>query len=109
MCSQWPPGSACPQSAQAMRAVLFANATATNGGLISYGVDLADQYRQERHMSVLAASASDGSCKSAVSSWLRYRATLSSSCPRRRSTLARVKLRSIVDGLELAPVDGDAR
>jgi putative ABC transport system substrate-binding protein len=29
-----------------MRAVLFANATATNGGLISYGVDLADQYRQ---------------------------------------------------------------
>jgi hypothetical protein len=46
MCSQWPPGSACPQSAQAMRAVLFANATATNGGLISYGVDLADQYRQ---------------------------------------------------------------
>ena len=60
-------------------------------------------------MSVLAASASDGSCKSAVSSWLRYRATLSSSCPRRRSTLARVKLRSIVDGLELAPVDGDAR
>src|SRR5258705_8324719 len=43
---------------------------------------------------VLAASASDGSCKSAVSSWLRYRATLASSCAQRRSTFARVKLRS---------------
>jgi hypothetical protein len=28
-------------------------------------------------------AASDGSCKSAVSSWLRYRATLASSCARR--------------------------
>src|SRR3954467_11232361 len=53
---------------------------------------------------VLAASASDGSCKSAVSSWLRYRATLASSCARRRSTFARVKLRSrLLTALNLLP------
>ena len=49
-------------------------------------------------------SSSDGSCKSIVSSWLKYRATLSSNCARRRSTLARVKLRSrLFTALNLLP------
>src|SRR3981081_3735219 len=53
---------------------------------------------------VLSASVSEGSCRSAVSSWLRYRATLSSSCARRRSTLARVKFRSrLFTALNLLP------
>src|SRR5947209_6256306 len=56
---------------------------------------------------VFAASASDGSCRSAVSSWLRYRATLSSICARRRC--AREVLVPVVDRLELAAVDRDAR
>src|ERR1700716_4302342 len=53
---------------------------------------------------VFGASVSEGSCRSAVSSWLRYRATLSSSCARRRSTLARVKFRSrLFTALNLLP------
>src|ERR1700685_2096311 len=52
----------------------------------------------------LAASASVGSCRSAVSSWLRYRATLSSSWARRRSTFARVKFLSrLFTALNLLP------
>lgn len=51
-----------------------------------------------------ASSASVGSCRSAVSSWLKYRATLSSSCARRRSTFARVKFLSrLLTALNLLP------
>src|SRR5260221_834087 len=53
---------------------------------------------------VLSTSTSDGSCLSAVSSWERYRATLSSSCARRRSIFPRVKLRSrLLTALNLLP------
>ena len=45
---------------------------------------------------VLAESASEGACRSAVSSCWRARAPLSSICARRRSTLARVKFLSRV-------------
>ena len=53
---------------------------------------------------VLVASASDGSCRSAVSSWLRYRATLSFICASRRSIFARVKFLSrVLTALNLLP------
>jgi len=58
---------------------------------------------------VFAATASDGSCKSAVSSCLRYRATLSSICAKRRSIFARVKFLSrLLTFLNLLPMGSES-
>jgi len=57
-----------------------------------------------RQRQASAINVSDGSCRSAVSSWPRYRDTLSSNCLRRRSIFAHVKFLSrLFTALNLLP------